>query len=110
MAINFEAANMAGYNNPKIEVFKAVLGETGAVLTQYPNKDTILNCISRGSIPVILLRVATAGYILLLSDWDTSVNGGATLVFSTIASDPESTKILITYPQEDKDEPSVTIK
>ena len=25
MAINFEAANMAGYNNPKIEVFKAAL-------------------------------------------------------------------------------------
>ena len=25
MAINFEAANMAGYNNPKIEVFKAII-------------------------------------------------------------------------------------
>ena len=25
MAINFEAANMAGYNNPKIEVFKATI-------------------------------------------------------------------------------------
>ena len=109
MAFNFEAANMAGYNNPKIEVFEAVLAETGAALTQYPNKDTILNCISRGSIPVILLRVETAGFILPLSDWDTSVNG-TTLVFSTIASDPETTKIKITYPENDKESPSVTIK
>ena len=109
MAINFEAANMAGYNNPKIEVFEASLGETGAALTQYPNKDTILNCISRGSIPVILMRFETAGYILPLSNWDTSVIG-TTLIFSTIASDPESTKIQITYPENDKDAPAVTIK
>ena len=108
MAINFEAANMAGYNNPKIEVFTAVLGETGASLTQYPNKDTILNCISRGSIPVILLRVEAAGFILLLSNWDTGVSGEASLVFSTIA--PETTAIKITYPENDKDEPAVTIK
>ena len=110
MAINFEAANMAGYNNPKIEVFKAALDENGAALAQYPNKDTILNCISRGSIPVILLHVETAGFILPLSDWDTGVNGRASLVFSTIASDPEATKIKIIYPEEDKDEPSVIIK
>ena len=110
MAINFEAANMAGYNNPKIEVFTAVLSETGAALTQYPNKDTILNCISRGSIPVILLHVATAGYMLPLSDWDTGVNGGTSLIFSTIASDPEDAKLKITYPENDKDKPAVTIK
>ena len=109
MAINFEAANMVGYNNPKIEVFKAVLGETGAALTQYPDKSIILNCLSRGSIPVILLRFEAAGFILPLSNWDTSVNG-TTLVFSTIASDPDASKIKITYPEEDKDEPSVTIK
>ena len=110
MAINFEAANMAGYNNPKIEVFTAVLGETGVALTQYPNKDTILNCISRGSIPVILLHVETAGFILPLSNWDTGVSGEASLVFSTIASDPETTKIQIIYPENDKDTPMVTIK
>ena len=110
MAINFEAANMAGYNNPKIEVFEAVLGETGTALTQYPNKDTILNCISRGSIPVILMHVETAGYILHLSNWDTGLSGRSSLEFSTIASDPETPKIQITYPENDKDKPMVTIK
>ena len=67
MAINFEAANMAGYNNPKIEVFKADVSADGATLAQYPNKDTILNCISRGSIPFILLNNSAAGAQCLLT-------------------------------------------
>ena len=97
MAINFEAANMAGYNNPKIEVFKAILGESGASLKQYPNKATILNCISRGSIPVLLLRFEAAGFILPLSNWDTT-EMGTTMVFSTFENTSDSTKIQITYP------------
>ena len=54
MAINFEAANMAGYNNPKIEVFKATLNQQDE-LVQYPRKTDILNCINRGSLPFILV-------------------------------------------------------
>ena len=55
MAINFEAANMAGYNNPKIEVFKAATnGETDALISA-PSKSEILRCLTRGSIPAILL-------------------------------------------------------
>ena len=52
MAINFEAANMAGYNNPKIEVYKAALAEDAKTLAQYPDKVTIMAAINRGSIPL----------------------------------------------------------
>ena len=55
MAINFAAANMAGYNNPTIEVFEAVLAEDGETLSQYPRKSVILNCLNRGSVPFILI-------------------------------------------------------
>ena len=70
MAINFEAANMAGYNNPKIEVFKAALAEDGAALAQYPAKADIMAAVSRGSIPFILLNNSVMGqqYMLILHD------------------------------------------
>ena len=97
MAINFAAANMAGYNNPKIEVFEAVPDDNGTSLVQYPAKSVILNCLSRGSIPVIVLRLGSAGYLLPLSDWDTS-EIGTTIIFSTLSGVSSSTKIQISYP------------
>ena len=109
MAINFAAEHMQGYNNPQIEVFTAVLAETGASLAQYPNKSIILNCLSRGSIPIIILSFGTSGYLLPLSDWDTSETG-TNIVFSTLAGASVSTKILITYPDNDVDSPSVNIE
>ena len=70
MAINFEAANMAGYNNPKIEVFKAALAADGATLAQYPDKAAIIAAINRGSLPFIRLKMATgAGFVLPLHSW-----------------------------------------
>ena len=68
MAINFEAANMAGYNNPKIEVFRAALAEDGQTLAQYPTKADITAAVSRGSIPFILLNTAGGGpqYLLII--------------------------------------------
>ena len=54
MAINFEAANMAGYNNPKIEVFEAVSNEALDIVSA-PKKSEILQCLNRGGIPMILL-------------------------------------------------------
>ena len=68
MAINFEAANMAGYNNPKIEVFEVALGENG--VEQFPKKSVISDCINRGSIPFILVTFGssyTPTYFLPLS-------------------------------------------
>ena len=67
MAINFEAANMAGYNNPKIEVFKAIGGENNT-LSGAPSKSAILDCINRGSVPFIVLTLSgNMTYILPLS-------------------------------------------
>ena len=66
MAINFEAANMAGYNNPKIEVFEAIYPDEGATLIEYPRKSVILDCIKRGTVPVLVATNAghTEMYIL----------------------------------------------
>lgn len=68
MAINFEAANMAGYNNPKIEVFKATLENDGNAdkIVEYPPQPTIVECINRGSIPFILLDNAGSAFLLSL--------------------------------------------
>ena len=60
MAINFEAANMAGYNNPKIEVFKAHANED-LVIDSAPLKSDILQCLNRGGIPFILLAFSAGG-------------------------------------------------
>ena len=75
MAINFEAANMAGYNNPKIEVFEVTMGESG--VEQFPRKSVILDCINRGSVPFILITNGSSydpAYLLPLSFIDTDIN------------------------------------
>lgn len=108
MAINFAAANMAGYNNPKIEVFEAVLSSSGTSLDRYPAKSVILNSISRGSIPVIMLRFGTAGYMMPLNDYDSSETGPF-MNFTTISGVSSSTKIEIRYP-EDNSEPAVSLE
>ena len=64
MSINFEAANMAGYNNPKIEVFKAVINDVN-IFTSAPTKTEIYNSITRGSIPFVLL-ISPEGYMLCI--------------------------------------------
>ena len=56
MAINFEAANMAGYNNPKIEVFKFTMESGTLKITDAPSKSEIIRCLRRGSIPVIIMN------------------------------------------------------
>ena len=60
MAINFEAANMAGYNNPRIEVFKAHANENLEV-TKAPTKSEIYDSLNRGCIPFILLSFTSEG-------------------------------------------------
>ena len=87
MAINFEAANMAGYNNPKIEVFKAALAADGQTLAQYPNKAAIIAAINRGSLPFILLKMPTAGAVCVLPfhSW-ASTEGGDQIVFCLASS------------------------
>ena len=99
MAINFEAAHMAGYNNPKIEVFGAALAEDGKTLAQYPNKVTIMAAINRGSIPFILLNNSAMGGQCLLTLHDiVLVEDSAAMNFtaaSTLAGEH-----VISYPPE----------
>ena len=99
MAINFEAANMAGYNNPKIEVFKAALAEDAKTLAQYPDKVTIMAAINRGSIPFILLNNSVMGQQCLLGLHDiVLVEDSAAMNFtaaSALAGD-----LAISYPPE----------
>ena len=83
MAINFEAANMAGYNNPKIEVFKAVVNPDTDAITSAPSKTEIKSCLNRGAIPLMLLTYPDGSSVYVL--WIHIVMSGAegeTIYFS----------------------------
>ena len=56
MAINFEAANMAGYNNPPVVVFPAVLGDDGN-LSNFPDKTDIISALARGALPFLMVSL-----------------------------------------------------
>ena len=99
MAINFEAANMAGYNNPKIEVFKAVLAEDMKTLAQYPAKVTIMAAINRGSIPFILLNASVVGQQCMLTLHDMALVGDSAAMNFTAASALAGEHV-ISYPPE----------
>ena len=95
MAINFEAANMAGYNNPRIEVFKAVMNPETNAITSAPSKTEVIKCLSRGAIPLILLSYPDGSTMYML--WIHSVmpeGAGETIYFSNgtlvIAYSPDS--------------------
>ena len=79
MAINFEAANMAGYNNPKIEVFKAAANLETNTLISAPSKSKILRCLARRSIPAILVTYTYDGgsesYLLYVEYWIQEAEG-----------------------------------
>ena len=97
MAINFEAANMAGYNNPKIEVFKAVLNNIDE-LVQYPSKTDILNCINRGALPFILLFMTNGDAFIPLPLFIILEDGGsANILFRSTSKTQGEYSVL--YPQ-----------
>lgn len=95
MAINFEAAKMAGYNNPPIEVFKATVDTMTNVISDAPSKTEIIRCLQRGSIPAIMQITpdGSEGSLLWFTAWTSSVEGD-TLTFGnlglTIAYTPDS--------------------
>ena len=101
MAINFEAANMAGYNNPQIEVFKAIINFETNTITGAPNKQEVIRCLNRGSIPAIMCTSpdGVQVYLLWVSTWGSST-GGDTIMFS-------STTLIIMY-SPDSDTPIVS--
>ena len=64
MAINFEAANMAGYNNPEVYMLRASSNaETGEILYA-PRVSEINNIVKSGFMPVVCL--AGGGYTFVL--------------------------------------------
>ena len=104
MAINFEAANMAGYNNPKIEVFKAAADTDTDTLISAPSKTNIIRCLTRGSIPAILLTYTYDGGAeahLLYFDYWLQEGEGDTIGFHSDSS------FVITY-TPDSERPALT--
>ena len=104
MAINFEAANMAGYNNPKIEVFKAAANTETDALISAPSKSQLLRCLTRGSIPAILLTYTYDGgseaHLLYVDYWIQEAEGD-TISFRSASS------LVITY-NPDSEQPVLT--
>ena len=86
MAINFEAANMAGYNNPKIEVFNAIINYETNAITDAPRKTEIIRCLNRGSIPAIMCVTpdGSEGSLLWVYTWGHK-DAGDTIMFGSIA-------------------------
>ena len=70
MGINFAAANMAGYNNPKIEIVNVEMDENGAPITPI-TFDNISKILARGVFPILSVWAAIQGnrirYLIPLS-------------------------------------------
>ena len=95
MAINFEAANKAGYNNPKIEVFLAIVNFETNAITEAPSKTEIKSCLKRGAIPSLMCASpdGSEGNLLWIRTWASSGDGDTIMFGSTgliIAYTPES--------------------
>ena len=95
MAINFEAANMAGYNNPKIEVFKATVNPATEEITDAPSKTNVIRCLNRGAIPLILLAdpdgIAIYALWIHIAKSDGTIefsNGSMSLIYSPDSEKP----------------------
>ena len=92
MAINFAAANMAGYNNPQIEVFEATVNANLEFMAA-PKKSEIVNSLARGCIPFIRLFVDTDGVIqqfLMPFSVSEEINQQAQISFTITTSFGES--------------------
>ena len=86
MAFNFEAANMVGYNNPKIEVFKASVDSNTLAVTSAPSKTELIKCMHRGSLPAIMTTYTdeSAGFLQWLVMW--TFNGSDYTIFFSNAA------------------------
>ena len=65
MAINFAAANMAGYNNPNIEVLPLVT-DGGNTIIDYPDYGKILKILRSGRVPILHITSTGREYGQLL--------------------------------------------
>ena len=113
MAINFEAANMAGYNNPKIEVFTLTLDQEGGI-SAWPSKSEIINCIQRGSLPFLFIDAPEmlTSWILPLSLISIESSGNPELSFSTVSRDSSGafSATSIFYPETSDTPPTLSFR
>ena len=104
MAINFEAANMAGYNNPSIVVFSASLGDDGN-LSNFPDKTDIVSALARGALPFLMVSLLKGATVTLfpLTSVSSAAPGEYELSFSSVfysgASPEVFSKGSIYYPK-----------
>ena len=79
MNINFAAANMAGYNNPEIEIVTFLLGDTEPRTTY----ETISKILKRGAIPFLSIPdpAGGAGQLIPISYYNSALG---VITFSVI--------------------------
>ena len=82
MAINFEAANMAGYNNPQMQVFPVTVelaGSQGVIVVGAPSYSTFTNIIKSGYMPTLFVTLPTGDRAVLPL---TAINNNEVYIFS----------------------------
>ena len=81
MAINFEAANMAGYNNPQVQVFPVTvqIGSKGLIVVGAPSYSTFTNIIKSGYMPTLFATLPTGDRAVLPL---TGINNEGVYIFS----------------------------
>ena len=81
MAINFAAANMAGYNNPEVQVFPVTVQSVsnGIKVFGAPSYSTITNIIKSGYMPTLFATLPTGDKAVLPL---TAINHTGTYIFS----------------------------
>ena len=67
MSINFEAANMAGYNNPPVQVLKVTTKVAGGGINvdNAPSYSAITNIVKSGCMPVLFVALPTGDKAVL---------------------------------------------
>ena len=85
MAINFEAANMAGYNNPRVQVFPVTtkIAGSGVTVVGAPSYSAITNVVKSGCMPVLFVTLPTGDVAVLPI---AAINHEAEYIFSAAAS------------------------
>ena len=89
MAINFEAANMAGYNNPAIEIVTLKISPSSEPVGTVPTYEAIHDILRRGIIPVLAFTDSSmsAYSVLPLSQYTSEM-----IAFSGISPTGDSNK------------------
>ena len=91
MAINFAAANMAGYNNPEIEIVTLKLGADSKPVGTIPTYETIHDIFRRGAIPFLAITDSSKSLYMLLAPIQYT---GEMIAFSIITLSGDTSKPL----------------